>query len=127
MQRYIERNPLRANLVERVQDWRWSSAGPRTGDDPVLDLGPVRRSEKWLDFVNTPQTEAEVKRIRECVRRGRPFGASAWTKKTAVELGLEASLRALGRPRKLAAPQQSLFDERRENVRCPLFLPLAVL
>src|SRR5271157_1811562 len=25
--RYVERNPLRANLVERAQDWRWSSLG----------------------------------------------------------------------------------------------------
>ena len=22
--RYVERNPLRANLVEQAQDWRWS-------------------------------------------------------------------------------------------------------
>jgi putative transposase len=79
--RYIERNPVRANLVERAEDWRWSSASPRTGEEPELDLGPVRRGDKWLDFVNTPQTEAEVKRIRECVRRGRPYGATTWAKK----------------------------------------------
>ena len=30
--RYVERNPLRANLVAKAQDWRWSSAAaPREG------------------------------------------------------------------------------------------------
>jgi putative transposase len=109
--RYIERNPLRANLVERAQDWRWSSASPRRGDEPTLDLGPVRRGPQWLDYVNAPQTEAEVNRLRKCVQRGRPFGAMSWTKQTAADLGLEASLCPRGRPRKDATSQPSLFDE----------------
>jgi putative transposase len=28
--RYVERNPLRANLVEKAEDWRWSSLHART-------------------------------------------------------------------------------------------------
>ena len=34
--RYVERNPLRAGLVERAQDWRWSSL-PADADGPSLD------------------------------------------------------------------------------------------
>jgi len=109
--RYIERNPLRANLVEHAQDWRLSSASPRRGDEPTLDPGPVRRGPQWLDYVNAPQTDAEVNRLRKCVQRGRPFGAMSWTKQTAADLGLEASLRPRGRPRKDASSQPSLFDE----------------
>ena len=30
--RYVERNPLRARLVERAAEWRWSSLGPRGRD-----------------------------------------------------------------------------------------------
>src|SRR6266571_135456 len=41
--RYIERNPLRAGLVGRSEDWRWSSGSPRRGGEPELDPGPVRR------------------------------------------------------------------------------------
>ena len=77
--RYGERNPIRANLVERAQDWRWSSASPRQGDEPALDPGPVPRGPHWLDYVNAPQTEAEVKRLQACIQRGRPFGAMKWT------------------------------------------------
>jgi hypothetical protein len=42
-------------------------------------------------------SEAEVNRLRECVRRDRPFGADAWTRATAARLGLE-SISAPGPP-----------------------------
>ena len=44
--RYIERNPLRAALVERAEDWRWSSIhGAAIGDAALihLDAGPAPR------------------------------------------------------------------------------------
>jgi putative transposase len=44
-------------------------------------------------------SEAEVDRLRECVRRDRPLGGDAWTRATAERLGLESSLRPPGRPR----------------------------
>jgi REP element-mobilizing transposase RayT len=31
--RYVERNPLRANLAPRAEDWRWSSAAKSPGED----------------------------------------------------------------------------------------------
>jgi putative transposase len=109
--RYVERNPLRANLVRSAADWRWSSIGPVWEGAPLLDLGPVRRPSDWLGFVNEPQTEKEVERMRECTRRRRPFGAVPWQKQTAARLGLEASLRPRGRPPKDPTKQTSLFDE----------------
>src|SRR5438309_4441079 len=47
--RYIERNPVRAGLVSRAQDWRWSSAAVPLGGEPVLDAGPVPRPAGWLN------------------------------------------------------------------------------
>jgi putative transposase len=103
VQRYIERNPVRAGLVKRAQDWPWSSAAPRDEEQPVLDPGPVPRPAHWLSCVNTPQTEAELEKLRECLRRRRPLGDEAWTVKTARRMDLEASLRPRGRPPKKAA------------------------
>jgi putative transposase len=105
--RYIERNPVRAGLVERAEDWLWSSAAARRENQPVLDPGPVPRPVQWLRYVNQAQTEAEVERLRECLRRRRPFGDEAWTVKTARRMDLQASLRPRGRPRKKARPGAS--------------------
>jgi putative transposase len=113
--RCIERNPVRANLVPRAQDWIWSSAAgiphAEARPRPGLDLGPVPRPDGWLLHVNEPQTEAEVNRLRESLRRSRPFGSLPWMTQTARRLGLEATLRPLGRPKKDNAESQSLFDD----------------
>ncbi len=48
--RYVERNPVRAGLVERAEQWRWSSAGTR-GSVPV-HTWPMERPTDWLDWLN---------------------------------------------------------------------------
>jgi putative transposase len=98
--RYIERNPVRGGLVERCQAWSWSSAAARLGGEPLLDPGPVPRPDNWLEHVNEARTEAEVERLRECHRRRLPFGNAVWMSNVAQRLGLEASLRPRGRPKK---------------------------
>ena len=59
--RYVERNPLRAKLVRRAENWRWSSLTRR---DEWLHPGPVERGEGWIEWVNKPQTEAEEQSLR---------------------------------------------------------------
>jgi putative transposase len=48
--RYVERNPLRANLVERAEDWPWSSLRSWAAPPLVrfLHPGPVPRGPDWL-------------------------------------------------------------------------------
>jgi putative transposase len=102
--RYIERNPLRAGLVPQAEAWPWSSLRAKVDPRavPVLDPGPVPRPRGWVARVNAPATEAELARLRESVNRGAPFGDPDWTRETAARLGLGASLRPRGRPRKAA-------------------------
>ena len=101
--RYIELNPVRAQLVTCAEDWRWSSA--RAWKESVrgshLEAGPVARPQSWLDWVNGPMQEAEVQQIRHSVKRNAPFGSAAWSAVTAELLGLDASLRPIGQPQKL--------------------------
>jgi REP-associated tyrosine transposase len=104
--RYIERNPLRAGLVKRAQDWLWSSAAAQRDGLPLLTKSPVSHSVDWLAYVNKPQTEAEVASLRECIQRRRPYGDSMWIQRTARKMGLEPSLHPRGRPpKKKPAPQ----------------------
>ena len=99
--RYVERNPLRANLVERSQDWEWSSLKPteRSGPVGLLSEGPLAKPAQWTRIVNGVETEAELKALRQSAARGTPFGDADWQNATAAELGIEASMRPRGRPR----------------------------
>ena len=100
--RYVERNALRANLVEMAERWRWSSLCPgrRESHREILAAWPLPRPANWIDMVSEPQTEAELKALRHCVQRGTPLGAEDWVVATTGRLGLEASLRPRGRPTK---------------------------
>ena len=99
--RYVERNPLRANLVQQSQDWDWSSLNPtqRSGPIGMLSEGPVAKPAEWTRFVNGVETEAELTALRHSVSRRTPFGDPNWQNTTATQLGVEASMRLLGRPR----------------------------
>ena len=101
--RYIERNPVRASMVARAEDWRWSSARAwiESLRSPCVEAGPVTRPQPWLNWLNEPMTDTEMQRIRRSVNRNAPFGSEAWTGVTAELLGLDASLRPIGRPQKL--------------------------
>jgi len=100
--RYAERNPLRANLVKRAEEWPWSSLGwhPFEGQKGFLHPAPIERPPDWTAEVNAPLTQAELDAVRHSVRRGTPFGSEAWVEQVARQLGLEATLRPRGRPRR---------------------------
>lgn len=91
--RYVERNALRANLVEKAQEWRWGSLWRR-------QFGPLSLPGDWVQRVNEPETPAELEAIRNSVVRGAPYGSVSWIEKTAKRFGLESTLRPRGRPRK---------------------------
>jgi putative transposase len=98
--RYIERNPLRAKLVDRAEEWEWSSLRwLRTPGTALvrLDPGPVPRGTLWTDGVNAATADIDLENVRQSLHRDRPFGTQEWTFKTAKALNLEYSLRPPGR------------------------------
>lgn len=105
--RYVERNALRAGLVKRAEDWRWSSlhrwhAGSAQ-EKGLLSAWPVaggRRPRGWVERVNAAQTEAELEALRRAVSRGRPYGGQAWREKVTRQFGLESTFRPRGRPKR---------------------------
>ena len=75
--RSVERNALRAELVERARDWRWSSLWRRrrARDKSLAELladWPVPRPADWERRVNRPLTQGELDSVRTRVCRGRP-------------------------------------------------------
>lgn len=101
--RYVERNPLRADLVARAEMWRWSSlhwwlrpqAAPHWWDP-----APIERPDGWANTVNLPESDEELAAIQRSVQRGRPYGADEWVARMANEWGLESTLRSPGRPKR---------------------------
>jgi len=85
--RYVERNPARAGLARRPEDWPWSSL-------------PV-----WRPLPQAPLTEVALAALRRSVERGAPYGSPAWTERTGAQLGLESSLHPPGRQRKRATSE----------------------
>lgn len=102
--RYVERNPLRANLVQSAAAWRWCSLARRGESSPPpwllqQDAWPVDPPDRWAAWVNRPQGAAELEALRLSMRRGRPYGDLSWQKRTAKKLGLETTMHPRGRPR----------------------------
>ncbi len=100
--RYVERNALRAKLVQRAEDWRWGSLWrwrqPREPTPVLLSPWPIPRRPNWIDRINEDLSEPELTAIRRCVKRGAPLGDSDWVDATVRRFGLESTLRPRGRP-----------------------------
>lgn len=112
--RYVERNALRANLVCRAEEWRWSSLWRRcrgtVEQKSILAVWPVEMPPDWIERVNQADNERELEALRRSVRRGRPYGRPEWQKQIAKRLGLESSYRSAGRPSKTKR-QNPMVDE----------------
>jgi putative transposase len=103
--RYVERNPLRAKIVERAEEWRWSSLYHHAlGALPTWLLPasqwPVARRDDWIAWVNHRQTAGEERELVECIRRGGPYGSERWLGRTVKQLSLESTMHDRGRPKK---------------------------
>ena len=100
--RYVERNALRAGLVNRAEDWPWGSLGQRCNNSHYVPLSswPILQPSDWTDLVNGSESTAQLNDVRQSVATGRPFGEPQWAVATALDLRLESTLRPRGRPRK---------------------------
>jgi putative transposase len=98
--RYVERNPLRAQLVDRAEQWQWGSLWRRCNscNDLPLAAWPIPQPENWITLVNEPQTMADLAAIQAAIRQGEPIGNKDWREVMAPRFGLR--LRQTGRPRK---------------------------
>ncbi|HUU58573.1 MAG TPA: transposase, partial [Phycisphaerae bacterium] len=94
--RYVERNPVRAQLVARAESWPWSSAAAHCGlrEDPLLS--PIEMpwgADDWSAYLRE-EDEEELVALRQRTRTGRPWGPVEFVKR------LESTLGRSLRPRK---------------------------
>jgi len=119
--RYVERNPVRAGLVRRAEEYGWSSAAGRCGlrcDKLLGDIGelnwpqwlwnmtPAKQRAGWSRWLAGQEDEAMLRSLRQCTRTGRPAGSDSAI--SGLEDLLGQRLRALprGRPKKPPAVEE---------------------
>ena len=79
--RYVALNPVRARLVARAEDWRWSSARALLGlgDDGLTDVAPARaRFSRFADLLETDEDVEATARLRKGESVGRPIGSEGF-------------------------------------------------
>ena len=79
--RYIERNPVRAKIVENPEDFPWSSARAHIGGtvDALIEASPLTEEIRdWRSFINQEESEETIKGIRRNLVTGRPLGDEAF-------------------------------------------------
>ncbi len=103
--RYVELNPVRAGLVRRPEDWRWSSAGAHLGrgrDDLAESGALLERIPEWRALLEGGLDERSLAVIRGRERTGYALGGAAFLESLKARLGREVGPRPRGRPRRCA-------------------------
>ena len=100
--RYAERNPKKADLVKKAENWRWGSVWRRENgtekQKKLLSEWPISKPKDYLKYLNESQNENEEKIIQNAILRGSPYGEDGWKDKIIKKFKLETTIRQRGRP-----------------------------
>ncbi|MFA6797332.1 MAG: transposase [Candidatus Paceibacterota bacterium] len=101
--RYVERNPVRAKLIKKAEDWKWGSLWKREKGNieqqKLLNIWPVDIPKNYLDWVNESEPIEILESVRGSVNKGKPFGKMSWTNKKIDEYKLKSTIHNPGRPK----------------------------
>lgn len=102
--RYIEQNPVRAGLVNRVEDFEFSSARAHINGKTDKMLGEELFAENqridYAELIQVNITKNEINEIRHYTRVGRPLGNEQFVSQMEAKLQRNFFLRPPGRPKK---------------------------
>ncbi len=87
--RYIERNPVRAGLAEKPEEYKWSSASAHIEkeDDNLVKVKPLLELvDDWRSFLAGTVEDSEIDDIHRHERTGRPLGSEGFMEKLEVKL-----------------------------------------
>jgi len=101
--RYVERNALKANLIKKAENWKWSSVWRREKgtekEKELLSEWPIVIPQNYLATLNESQTKEEENILERSIQKSAPFGEFNWTNKIVKKFGLEQTLKSVGRPK----------------------------
>ena len=115
---YVERNPVRAGLAARAEEYPWSSAAAHCGKrhDPLLatdwpptDVGAYGSAVadgNWAAWLAREQPAEQVKAIRDRTMTGRPCGEPSFIERLEGQLGRALKPKKPGRKPKTKVPME---------------------
>jgi len=106
--RYIERNPVRAGLVNKPWQWPWSSAIAHINEkeNSPIELGDLfgiigMSYGSWAKYIDSQEEENFLQNIREHTLTGRPLASAAFVERLEEKFNRRLRALAIGRPKKI--------------------------
>jgi len=100
---YVERNPVRAGLCARPQEYRWSSAAAHLAgkDDVLVQAAPLLGlMPRWAKHLAADPDAETVRQLRRHEATGRPAGGEQFLRRLERRLGRALRPRKAGRKKK---------------------------
>jgi len=105
--RYVALNPVRARLVARAHDWRWSSVhallDPERGDGITQTAPVLERVPDFAALLRLGEDEGLSAALRRSESTGRPLGSSAFLDRVEAVLGRDPKPGKRGPKAKISA------------------------
>src|SRR5574337_2499 len=105
--RYVERNPVRAKMVRKAENYPWSSAAGHCGIKADLVLGSKgdwpRQCESigdWSAWLSAGDEPDQLEILRRNADKGLPCGSEKFIRRLGKLVGRDLAFRPSGRPKK---------------------------
>jgi len=101
--RYIEQNPVEAGLVNKAEDYYWSSARAhvlKAKDDLLSDFYLTSSIQDWAWYLKEKTSESDLKLFRSHEKSGRPLGDDKFIEELEMKTGRSLRKKKPGRKKK---------------------------
>ena len=102
--RYVERNPVRAQIVFKPWDWAWSSAsehiGKAKGCISLEDIQAFVSMPSWKEFIDQDEQEEDLSEIRRETMSLKAWADLDFKESLESKYGVQLMPKSRGRPRK---------------------------
>ena len=112
VQKYIEQNPVRAGLVQKPEEWTWSSYRHHVGSETIPWIAdhpsywaiantPFERQMAWKTSVLEQLSTHEIEKVSKHLSYGWPLARDVVLKQLSQKTTRPLQPRAAGRPKKI--------------------------
>ena len=101
--RYVENNPVRAGIVNKAEEYKWSSAASHVYNvsNPILsnDLPLLEMIHEWREYLYLDRDKQKIEKLRDCTMSGKPAGSDFFITTLEDILGRKIKSKKPGRPK----------------------------